>query len=357
MSTPALLDALTITHPIIQAPMVGVSTPQLAAAVSNAGGLGSIGLGASTAEQGRALIQQTRALTAKPFNVNLFCHAPARFDDARSNAWLAQLTPLFADFGGEPPASLREIYTSFVADSAMLDMLLDEKPAVVSFHFGVPEAAWINRLKAAGIFTLGCATSLAEAQQLADAGIDAIVAQGVEAGGHRGVFDDRPGHDAQLGLVPLVRLLATRIERPIIAAGGIMDGASIAAALQLGASAVQLGTAFILAPQASTTSAHREALLSGRGFDTRITHSISGRPARGLVNRLYLEQSAHAPVQAAEYPLAYDAGKALHALASSQGSNDFAAEWAGQGAPLARAMPAGELVKVLMDEYRAAIAR
>jgi nitronate monooxygenase len=358
MHSNALLQQLQIDHPIIQAPMVGVSTAALAAAVSNAGGLGSIGLGASTAELGRALIQQTRALTQRPFNVNLFCHAPARFDKARNAAWLAHLAPLFTALGGEPPASLREIYTSFLVDSAMLAMLIEERPAVVSFHFGAPPADWIRRLQAAGIFTLGCATTLHEAQLLANNGIDAIVAQGVEAGGHRGVFDDAPGKDAQLGLFALLRQIATRLPLPVVAAGGIMDGAGIAAALQLGASAVQLGTAFILAPESSATAAHRAALGSERAADTRITHCVSGRPARGLANRLYLDQAgAGVPPLAAEYPLAYDAGKALHALATGQGSNDFAAEWAGQGAPLARAMPAAELVSILMSEYRQAIAR
>jgi nitronate monooxygenase len=358
MSTTRLLPQLHIDHPIIQAPMVGVSTPALAAAVSNAGGLGSIGLGASTADQGRALIHTTRALTERPFNVNLFCHAPARFDDARNAAWLAHLRPLFAELGGEPPAHLREIYTSFLADRAMLQMLIEERPAVVSFHFGAPPAEWIGQLQAAGIFTLGCATTLAEAQILADSGIDAIVAQGVEAGGHRGVFDDTPGKDAQLGLFPLLRLIATHVPLPIIAAGGIMDGAGIAAALQLGASAVQMGTAFILSPESSATAAHRAALGSARAADTRITSAVSGRPARGLVNRLYLDRpGVKTPPLHAEYPLAYDAGKALHALASRQGSDDFAAEWAGQGAPLARALPAAELVATLMSEYHRAITR
>nr|WP_256737606.1 nitronate monooxygenase [Pseudomonas sp. dw_358] len=346
-----MLQRLAVQHPIIQAPMVGVSTPELAAAVSNAGALGSIGLGASTAELGRVLIHRTRQLSERPFNVNLFCHAPARFDEARNNAWLAHLTPLFEEFGGEPPQVLKEIYTSFVADPAMLQMLLEERPAVVSFHFGAPQADWIAQLKAAGILTLGCATSLAEARILAERGIDAIVAQGAEAGGHRGVFDDRPGQDSQLGLIPLLRLLATQLDLPIIAAGGLMDGASIAAALLMGASAVQLGTAFILCPESSATPAHRAALLGARGHDTRITPSISGRPARGLPNRLYLGHLATGVPVAAEYPLAYDAAKALHALAARKGRNDFAAEWAGQGAPLARAMPAAVLVATLIEEY------
>lgn len=352
MTTSALLQRLRIEHPIIQAPMVGVSTPALAAAVSNAGALGSLGLGASTAKQGRALIRATRALSARPFNVNLFCHRPARLDAARDAAWLARLAPLFAEFGAEPPQQLREIYRSFLDDPAVLQMLLEERPAVVSFHFGAPDAEWIGQLQQAGLFTLGCATTLQEAQELAARGIDAIVVQGAEAGGHRGVFDDAPGADAELGLLPLLRLIASHVDLPLIAAGGLMDGQAIAAVRRLGASAVQLGTAFLLCPESATTAAHRAALLGERGHRTRITSALSGRPARGLVNRLYLDQGGLAHPRPAEYPMAYDAAKALHAVASAQGCDDFAAQWAGQGAPLARALPAGALVEVLMEEYR-----
>lgn len=336
--------------PIVQAPMVGVSNPTLAAAVSNAGALGSIGLGASTPEQARTLIRQTSALTDRPFNVNLFCHAPARFDDARNTAWLAHLAPWFTEFDAVPPSALREIYTSFLDDRAMLDVLFAERPRVVSFHFGVPEPHWIEQLRGAGIVTLGCATTLQEARWLEGAGVDAIVAQGYEAGGHRGVFDDSPNQDQALGLLALLRVLTTQVRVPVIAAGGIMDGAGIDAALALGACGAQLGTAFILCPESSATPQHRAALASAKAHDTRVTRYLSGRPARGLVNRLYLEGSSGPLPQAAEYPLAYDAAKALHAAAVLKGSHEFAAQWAGQGAPLARAMPAAQLIQTLADE-------
>ena len=345
----SLCTLLGIRHPIIQAPMVGVSTPALAAAVSNAGGLGSLGLGASTPAQARELIGQTRALTAQPFNLNLFCHRPAQADAQREAAWLAWLRPLFAEFGAEPPAALREIYPSFLADPAMLELLLAQRPAVVSFHFGLPPRAWLDALKAAGIRLLACVTSLREARLAEAAGVDALVAQGIEAGGHRGVFEPALG-DAAMGTLALVRVLVRQCRLPVIAAGGIMDGAGIKAALALGAAGVQLGTAFVLCPESSANAAYREALQSERAHDTAITANISGRPARGLVNRLYGEVGAALP----DYAIAYDAAKALHAVASAQGCHDFAAQWAGQGAPLARALPAAELLALLVEEVQQA---
>ena len=239
-----LLRKLGITKPIIQAPMAGVSTPAMAAAVSNAGGLGSLGVGATNAEGARKMIRDTRTLTSRPFNVNLFCHAPAVADAVREARWLEWLAPQFARFGAVPPKALREIYTSFVDDPAMLAMLLEERPAVVSFHFGLPPAAAIAALQRAGIILLGTATHPHEAWLIAEAGVDAIVAQGIEGGGHRGVFDPAAVDDG-LGTFALTRLLVRETDLPVIATGGIMDGAGIAAALALGAQAAQLGTAFV----------------------------------------------------------------------------------------------------------------
>jgi len=347
----SITDLLGIEHPIIQAPMVGVSTTKLAAAVSNAGGLGSIGIGASTVEQARALIAETRALTERPFNVNLFCHRPAVADAERERAWLAHLRPFFEEFGAMPPSGLTEIYRSFLADPQMLEMLLAERPAVVSFHFGLPPQAWIDALQATGIRLLASATSLEEAVLVEHAGIDAVVAQGIEAGGHRGVFAPEQG-DAGIGTLALVRLIAGHISLPLIAAGGIMDGQGIVAALALGAAAVQLGTAFVLCPESAANAAYREAMKSERAQRTQITAAISGRPARGLVNRLFTEVGAPGAPALPDYPIAYDAAKALHAAASASGSNDFAVQWAGQGAPLARAMPAATLIEELLKEMQ-----
>ncbi|MCP3022722.1 NAD(P)H-dependent flavin oxidoreductase [Cupriavidus basilensis] len=350
-----LLSRLGLATPIIQAPMAGVSTPALAAAVSNAGGLGSLGVGAMDAEGARKAIHETRALTDKPFNINLFCHAPAVANPAREAQWLAYLAPSFAEFGATPPASLREIYTSFVADDAMYAMLLEERPAVVSFHFGLPPQAWIEALHAAGIFLMATATSLDEARQIAAAGVDAIVAQGVEAGGHRGTFNPE-GHDEGLGTLALVRLLVRHTALPVIATGGVMDGAGIAAALALGAQAAQLGTAFVACPETVADAPYRAALLADRPASTTLTRSISGRAARGFVNRLTALGEAVDRPAIPDYPIAYDAGKALHAAAKARGNADYAAQWAGQAAPLARALPAAQLVATLREELAQTIA-
>jgi nitronate monooxygenase len=347
-SMAGLLQRLGVELPIIQAPMAGTSTPAMAAAVTNAGGLGSIGVGAVEAAGARAMIEAVRAATPGPFNVNLFCHRPARPDVTRECAWLNFLRPEFERYGAAAPAALHEIYTSFVADGAMLALLLEVRPAVVSFHFGLPAAETIAALKAAGIVLFANATSLAEAEQAQAAGADAIVAQGYEAGGHRGVFDPA-APDAQLGTFALTRILVRNISLPIIAAGGIMDGAGIAAALQLGAAAAQLGTAFIACPESSADRFHREAL-AGPGADTtEMTALVSGRLARCLPNRFTALKATAPPPP--DYPIAYDAGKALAAAARAAGEGGYGAQWAGQGAPLARAMPAAALIKVLREEF------
>jgi len=348
MSNP-LLSLLNIELPIIQSPMVGVSTPKLAAAVSNAGGLGSIGIGASNVEQARAMLRETAALTDKPFNVNVFCHEPAVQDAERETQWLTFLAPFFAEFDAPAPTALREIYTSFVEDTDMLHLLMEEKPAVVSFHFGLPPQPAIDALKDAGIVLLCSVTNLAEAQMAERAGVHALVAQGYEAGGHRGVFD--PQRDSEMGTFALVRVLTEACGLPVIAAGGIMDGAGISAVMQLGASAAQLGTAFILCPESSANSAYREALKGPRAHQTRVTSVISGRPARGMVNRNFSSLEANAPALP-DYPIAYDANKALNAAAATKTNTDFAVQWAGQGAPLAREMPAAALVKLLAQELK-----
>jgi len=351
----ALLARLGIARPIIQAPMAGVSTPAMAAAVSNAGGLGSLGVGATDAEGARRMIRETRALTAGPFNINLFCHAPATADAAREARWLEWLKPQFAQYGATPPAALKEIYRSFLADRAMLEMLLQERPAVVSFHFGLPGAEVLAALRGAGITLLASATHPHEAQQLAAARVDGIVAQGIEGGGHRGVFDPAAVDD-HLGTFALTRLLVRASDIPVIATGGIMDGAGIAAALALGAQAAQLGTAFVACPESAIDAGYRRALVEQPVGRTVFTESISGRKARGLRNRFTALDDEPARPAAPDYPIAYDAGKALHAAAKAKGEFGYGAQWAGQGAPLARALPAGQLVEVLMREFDQAVA-
>jgi nitronate monooxygenase len=349
-----LLRRIGIELPIVQAPMAGVSTPAMAAAVSHAGGLGSIGVGATDAAGARAMIEQLKARTNKPFNVNVFTHKPATADPARERAWLEALAPVFRRYGAEPPAAIGEIYTSFLADPAMLDLLVEARPAVVSFHFGLPPASTIARLKAAGVTLLSTATNRDEAEQAVGAGVDAIVAQGYEAGGHRGVFDPA-APDPQLGVVALTRLLVSRLSIPVIAAGGIMDGAGIAAMLSLGAAAAQLGTAFIACPESSADRYYRDALTGPAASATEMTALISGRQARCLANAFtHLKDGPLRGLQPPAYPIAYDAGKALAAAARAQGEGGFGAQWAGQGAPLARSLPAAELVRTLAEELRAA---
>lgn len=346
------LRKLEIELPIIQAPMAGVSTPEMAAAVSNAGGLGSIGVGPLDADATLRMIADVRSQTDRPFNVNVFCNRPAVADAAREAAWIARLGPEFARFGAKPPAQLTEIYQSFLTDDAKLAVLLAERPAVVSFHFGLPARERIDALRAAGIVLLATATNLEEGKAIAAAGIDAVVAQGYEAGGHRGIFDP-DGPDDRLGTMALTRLLAAKLDIPVIAAGGIMDGAGIAASLMLGAAAAQLGTAFIACPESAADAGYRAALFGPPAEHTVMTSSISGRPARCLANRftaLDVEK-----VSIPDYPIAYDAGKALHAAARATGEFGYGAQWAGQGAPLARGMAAGELVGVLGKEMEKAL--
>jgi nitronate monooxygenase len=350
----SLLQRLSMTLPIIQAPMAGTSTPAMAAAVSNAGGLGSIGVGAVNAAGARTMIEQLQAQTNKAFNVNVFCHKPATADPARERAWLDHLKPVFERYGAEPPAAIGEIYTSFNVDEAMLELFVEQRPAAVSFHFGLPPARAIERLKAAGIVLLSTATNVDEAEQAAQSGVDAIVAQGYEAGGHRGVFDPA-APDAQLGVMALTRLLVAKTSLPVIAAGGIMDGAGIAAVLNLGAEAAQLGTAFVACPESSADQYHRDALFGPGAALTQMTALISGREARCLANKFTALKDAELKgLPLPDYPVAYDAGKALAAAAKAKSDGGYGAQWAGQGAPLARVLPTAELITALADELAAA---
>lgn len=356
MNTRHLTRLLGIELPIIQAPMAGVSSPAMAAAVSEAGALGSIGVGATDAGGAQAMIAAVRERTARSFNVNLFCHRPAVAKDSVERAWIDRFRALFAQYGAPPPDHLSEIYQSFVTDDAMMRMLIAERPAVVSFHFGLPPADAIGALRDAGIVLLASATNLVEAQVIAAAGVDAVVAQGWEAGGHRGVFDpDAP--DDRLGTAALVRRLAGSIDRPVIAAGGIMDGAGIAAALRLGAAAAQLGTAFLASDESLADAGYRAALASDAAHRTAMVRAVSGRPARILANNFAALDADIARAAIPDYPIAYDLGKALNAAAKARGEYGYGAQWAGQGAPLARAMPAADIVAVLAAELAAAMDR
>ena len=348
-SSQSLLELLDIEWPIIQAPMAGTSTPAMAAAVSNAGGLGSLGLGAATPASARDMIAAVRERSSRSLNVNMFCHQPAKADRTREAAWLERLRPEFERVKAEPPAAMREIYKSFLVDEEMFKVLLDTRPKVVSFHFGVPSREWIQALREAGIVLLGSATNLREARLAVAAGVHAVVAQGYEAGGHRGMYDP-DGADEQLGTMALVRILARELDVPVIAAGAIMDGAGIAAALRLGASAAQLGTAFVGTDESGADAGYRAALFSSAAEHTVMTRVISGRPARCLANCFTAFGENVAPADVPAYPIVYDAGKSLNAAAKAVGEFGYGAQWAGQGAPLARAMSAGKLMAELIAE-------
>ena len=348
----ALLAKIGIRLPIIQAPMAGVSTPEMAAAVSNAGGLGSIGVGAQTASLAREMIIATQKLTSNSINVNVFCHQPAVPDAEREAKWLAYLAPFFEKFNMEPPERLNEIYKSFLVDEEMLELLCELRPKVVSFHFGLPSEDKIASLKSSGITLLSTATNLLEALAAQGAGVDAIVAQGYEAGGHRGMFDPN-AIDDELGTLALTRWLVANLDIPVISAGGVMDGAGIAACLDLGAAAVQLGTAFVACPESAADEFYRAAMLSEAAMHTTMTRAISGRPARCLANVFTAIGRETVSTAIPSYPIAYDAGKALNAAAKKAGEGGYGAQWAGQGAPLTRPLPAAELVALLEAEMAA----
>ena len=347
-------ERLGVAYPIVQAPMAGTSTPALALAVSQAGALGSLATGATPAAGVVAQqLADLQAATDKPFNVNVFCHQPAAPDASHDAEWLAYLRPFFEELGSEPPASLAEVYPSFLLNDALLHVLVAARPRVVSFHFGLPTAAQATALRQAGVLLLACVTSVAEGQAAVALGVDALVAQGIEAGGHRGVFD--VAADTYLPALTLTRQLAHALPLPIVTAGGLMTGADIAAALQAGAAAAQLGTAFVACPESAASAAYRAALLQQPPLPTALTDVISGRPARGLVNRFTQEVDQPGRPAVAAYSRAYAAGKALVAAAQQAGQTGFAVQWAGTGVGRARALPAAELVRVLAHELSAAM--
>jgi nitronate monooxygenase len=330
--------------PIIQAPMAGVQASALAIAVSNAGALGSLPCAMLSPEAMRDELAKLKAGTANPFNVNFFCHAPPVEDAKREQGWRAALAPYYKEYGIDPasvPAGPGR--APFSRDSA--DVLESFKPAVVSFHFGLPPPAMLKRVKTWGSKVLASATTVDEARWLEAQGVDAIIAQGWEAGGHRGIFltDDL---STQVGTFALLPQVVRAVQVPVVAAGGIADAEGVAAAMALGASAVQVGTAYLLCPEATTSAVHRAALKSEAARLTAVTNVFTGRPARGIVNRIVREQG---PISAAApaFPLAVSALAPLRAKAEARGAGDFSPLWAGQNASGCREVPAGELTRAL----------
>lgn len=338
-----------ITYPIWQAPMAGVATPRLAAAVSNAGGLGSLGLGAMDATAARAAVAALDGLTDRPIHLNVFVNEPPRQNPDTERPWLAALASEFARFGAEPPDRLTAPYRSLTQDRDMQALLVERAPAIVSFHFGLPPSDLAAALRRAGTTLLVSVTDPSEADAAVAAGMDGLIAQGIEAGGHRGIFDPA-APDRRLPTATLTRLLVRDGRLPVIAAGGIMDGAGIRAALDLGTVAAQLGTAFVGCPESAADAAYRAALFSDAAGDTVLTAAISGRPARGLPNRLTAWADRHASLTPPAYPIAYAAAKALNRAAQDAGEGGYGAHWAGQGAPMARSLPAADLINALLGE-------
>ncbi len=342
--TTKLRSLLGVELPIIQAPMAGVQGSALAAAVSNAGGLGSLPAAMLNPDALRKELAAIRAQTDKPFNVNFFCHTPPNPDAGREAAWRARLAPYYQELGLDPGAIVeRGGRAPFGPEAA--DVLDEFEPAVVSFHFGLPPAELLARVRGWGAKVLSSATTVDEALWLEARGVDAIIAQGFEAGGHRGMFLSGD-LDTQVGTLGLVPQIVAAVKTPVIAAGGIADARGVAAALALGAAGVQVGTAYLLCPEATTGPVHRAALKSAAARRTAVTNVFSGRPARGIVNRLIREvgpMSGAAPA----FPLAAAAVAPLRAKAESLGSGDFSSLWAGQNASGCKEVPAGQLTRDL----------
>jgi len=344
-----LQELLGIELPIVQAPMAGVQASALAIAVANAGGLGSLPCAMLTLDAVREEVAKIRAGTDRPFNVNFFCHPPPAPDPQREARWRELLAPYFREFGIDPQAiPAGPARMPFDADAAALVESL--RPPVVSFHFGLPAPDLLARVKSTGAKILASATTVAEARWLEAHGADAIVAQGLEAGGHRGIFLSAD-LTTQVGTFALVPQIARAVSVPVLAAGGIADADGVAAALALGASGVQIGTAYLLCPEATTSAVHRAALKSEAACHTALTNLFTGRPARGIVNRLMRELG---PINdaAPAFPLAAAALAPLRAAAERRGTGDFSPLWCGQNATGCRAVGAAQLTRELAAELR-----
>lgn len=339
-----IIDLFGIDLPIIQAPMAGSVLSDMAIAVSEAGGLGSLPCAMLNAEVARQELGIIRQRTSKPINVNFFCHRPPKPDAAREAAWRNRLMVYYAELGLDASKPAPQAHrTSF--DAAMCDVVEDFAPEVVSFHFGLPAKDLLDRVRATGAKILSSATSVEEARWLEAQGCDAIIAQGFEAGGHRGMFLTRDVY-TQVGTMALVPQVADAVRVPVIAAGGIADGRGIAAAFALGAAAVQIGTAYLFCPEANLDAMHRQALKAAKDNQTALTNVFTGRPARGIVNRLMREVGPLSDL-APEFPLAAGAVAPLRACAEAAGTGDFTALWSGQAASLGRELPARDLTRHL----------
>lgn len=347
-----LCELLGTEHPIVQAPMAGSDSPALAAAVANAGGLGSIGCAFMTPGRLGEAHAAVRAATNRSVNLNFFAHQPPGFDEQKAARARALLAPFYMELDLGEVAEVTE--TNFPFGEAVFEALIAAPPKVASFHFGLPEARFLTALKDQGTVVLGTATTPAEARALAAGGVDAVIAQGWEAGGHHGFF--LTPKSAQMGTLALVPQVVDAVEVPVIAAGGIADGRGIAAALALGAAGVQLGTAFLTCAESAAPAPHRAALMASDGSETRPTRAFSGRPARGVVNRYMTALEPHED-DLPDFPLMNTVTGPLRRASAAAGSPDFAALWSGQAVGLNRDTTAAALMAALVAETRATLAR
>ncbi len=342
-----LLELLGIELPIIQAPMAGASGSEMAIAVSIAGGLGSLPCALLNAAKAREEIGVIKQRTTNPLNVNFFCQTPPEPDPDRDRAWQEHLAGYYTELGIDQSASVASLGRA-PFDERMCEVVEEFKPEVVSFHFGLPDRSLLQRVKASGCRVLSSATTVEEARWLQDRGCDAIIAQGYEAGGHRGMFltDNLASQPGTVALIPQV---VDAVKVPVIAAGGIADGRGVAAAFALGAAGVQIGTAFLFTPESLITELHRAVLAGARDDQTALTNVFTGRPARGIVNRI-MREIGPISKQAPAFPTAGGALAPLKAKAEATGSTDFSSLWSGQAASLGREIGAGDLIRHLASD-------
>ena len=335
-----------IELPIIQAPMAGSAMSDMVVAVSEAGGLGSLACALLSVEQARKELETIRQKTSRPINANFFCHQPPRENRAREKNWRRRLDAYYIQLHADENTSPRSARAPF--DDKMCDLVAEFHPEVVSFHFGLPGQNLLLRVRSAGAKIVSSATSVDEARWLEDQGCDAIIAQGFEAGGHRGMFLTEDV-STQVGTMALVPQVVDAVKVPVIAAGGIADARGILAAFALGAAAVQIGTAYLHCPEAQISPLYRHALKDAKDNETAITNVFTGRPARSIVNRFMREVGPMSDVPP-EFPLAAATLAPLRAKSEMAGSADFTPMWSGQAARLSRELPAGELTKQLAAE-------
>lgn len=349
-----LIDLFRIEHPILLAPIAGAMDAELAIEVCEAGGLGSLPTAMIDPAQVRSEMARIRGGTRKPVNLNFFSHKPPALNNAHQVRWRERLDAYYRELNIDPAAPV-PVTNRVPFDETLCGIMEDLKPEIVSFHFGLPEAGLLKRVKATGCTLISSATTAEEARWLEGQGVDAVIAQGYEAGGHRSMFltDDLA---AQVGTFALVPQVVDAVKVPVIAAGGIGDARGIAAAFMLGAAGVQIGTAFMHCPEAKISAFHRAALKSLPSNGTVQTNLMTGRPARYIVNRLVREVGPISDL-APEFPLAAGALAPLRAKAEAQGSADFSPMSSGQAAPLGRAMPARELTRALAAEAQALMQR